>query len=232
MSWMSRSRQALPLSRYWLSPERKSLRVTTISRGRSTAGASTLLECSAPLVVPFASWPAPLPALLLAPWVAPLVPFPIPPLAVPLVPSAVPLILICPADFGERPGRTTPSGSYNVMLTCASPDGLRSREPPKMNSCIRAPRNVFADCSPNTQLIASLMLDFPQPFGPTIAATPSPVKRNSWRSENDLKPTSSSFFKCSKTETFSSRRRVARSTTPTIRLLQNHRPKPGFLEPV
>ena len=117
------------------------------------------------------------------------------PSVVPFVdPLAAPLILMCPADLGERLGSVMPSGSNNVRLTCANPDGLRSRAPLKINSCMRAPRNVFADCSPNTQLIASLILDFPQPFGPTMAATPSPVKRNSWRSEKELEPDEFQFL--------------------------------------
>ena len=31
---------------------------------------------------------------------------------------------------------------------------------------MRAPRRLLALCSPSTQLMASLRLDFPQPFGP------------------------------------------------------------------
>jgi hypothetical protein len=34
------------------------------------------------------------------------------------------------------------------------------------------PRNDLADCSPNTHLIASVILLLPLPFGPTIAVTP------------------------------------------------------------
>ena len=37
-----------------------------------------------------------------------------------------------------------------------------------MTSTIESPRNVFADASPSTQRIASMMLDLPQPLGPTI----------------------------------------------------------------
>src|SRR4051812_44286807 len=44
-----------------------------------------------------------------------------------------------------------------------------------------------ARCSPNTQRIASLMLDLPHPFGPTIAVMPS-WNFSSVRSANDLNP--------------------------------------------
>ena len=69
------------------------------------------------------------------------------------------------------------SGSTSVMVTAASPSGLRSRVPAKITSSMRAPRRLFADCSPSTQLMASLRFDLPQPFGPTTAAMPPPLKR-------------------------------------------------------
>src|ERR1700728_2048003 len=72
--------------------------------------------------------------------------------------------------------------------TSAMPRDLRSRVPAKMTSSILAPRRLLADCSPNTQLMASLMLDFPQPFGPTMAAIPEPANFISVRSKKDLKP--------------------------------------------
>ncbi len=71
------------------------------------------------------------------------------------------------------------------------PSGLRSRVPAKITSSMRAPRRLLADCSPSTQLMASLMFDLPQPLGPTMAAMPSPLKRSSVRSQNDLNPCSS-----------------------------------------
>ena len=67
-------------------------------------------------------------------------------------------------------------GSTSVMVTDAMPSGFRSRVPAKMTSSIRAPRRHLADCSPSTQLMASLRLDFPQPLGPTMAAIPEPLK--------------------------------------------------------
>src|ERR1051326_2200581 len=87
------------------------------------------------------------------------------------------------------------------MVTYAIPSAFRSRVPAKITSSMRVPRRLLADCSPSTQLMASLMLDFPQPFGPTMAAMPSPPKRNSLRSQNDLKPCSSTRLSFSKSFT-------------------------------
>ena len=39
-----------------------------------------------------------------------------------------------------------------------------------MTSVIDSPRRFFAELSPITQRTASMMLDFPQPLGPTTAA--------------------------------------------------------------
>ena len=66
------------------------------------------------------------------------------------------------------------SGLISVSDTSAIPFGLRSRVPAKITSSIRDPRSVFADCSPRTQEMASAMFDFPHPFGPMMAAMPSP----------------------------------------------------------
>src|SRR5437773_805063 len=71
-----------------------------------------------------------------------------------------------------------------------------------MTSSMRAPRRLLADCSPSTQEMASEMLDFPQPLGPTMAATPSPWNFSSVRSQKDLKPRICSFFSLSKTHSF------------------------------
>src|SRR6266851_5207172 len=79
------------------------------------------------------------------------------------------------------------------MVTDAMLNGFRSRVPAKITSSILEPRKVLADCSPSTQLMASLRLDLPQPFGPTMAAMPPPLKRSSVRSQNDLNPCSSTF---------------------------------------
>src|SRR5262252_5953546 len=94
------------------------------------------------------------------------------------------------------------SGSTSVSVTSAMPSGLRSRVPAKITSCMWTPRSVRADCSPSTQEMASDRLDLPQPFGPTIAATPSPWNFNSVRSQNDLNPRICSFFNLSNLHSF------------------------------
>src|SRR6516225_4813984 len=85
--------------------------------------------------------------------------------------------------------------SVNVSETSANPTGLRVSAPLKITSAISSPRSDLADCSPSAQRTASSTLDFPQPFGPTIAVTPS-WKLKTVLSANDLKPNSSSDCKC------------------------------------
>src|SRR5213595_2770369 len=85
--------------------------------------------------------------------------------------------------------------SVKVRETSAKPTGLRVSTPLKMTSAISSPRSDLADCSPSAQRTASSTLDFPQPFGPTIAVTPS-WKLKTVLSANDLKPKSSSDCKC------------------------------------
>src|SRR6202162_3266039 len=86
------------------------------------------------------------------------------------------------------------------MVTAAMLRGFRSRVPAKMTSSIRAPRRLLADCSPRTQLMASLRLDFPQPLGPTMAAMPEPGNFISVLSKKDLKPWISTRFSFSKVQ--------------------------------
>src|SRR6185503_9475202 len=67
--------------------------------------------------------------------------------------------------------------------------GLRVVVPLKMTSCMDSPRSSLALLSPSTQRTASMMLDLPQPLGPT---TPTSCP-GSWKvvgSANDLKPES------------------------------------------
>src|ERR687889_689808 len=61
-----------------------------------------------------------------------------------------------------------------------------------MTSSILPPRSSRADCSPRTHRTESETLDLPQPFGPTIAVTPS-SKVSVTVSAKDLKPESSSL---------------------------------------
>src|SRR5437588_6398339 len=85
----------------------------------------------------------------------------------------------------------------SVRDTSAIPVGLRSRVPAKITSSMRAPRRVRADCSPKTHEIASATFDLPQPFGPTMAAMPSPWNLSSFLSQKDLNPRICSFLSLS-----------------------------------
>src|SRR3954465_3794378 len=56
-----------------------------------------------------------------------------------------------------------------------------------MMSCIDWPRIASGDCSPSAHSTASVMLDLPDPFGPTTTDTPG-ENCSRVRSGNDLKP--------------------------------------------
>src|SRR6266576_2812146 len=72
------------------------------------------------------------------------------------------------------------------------PVGLRSRVPAKM---------------------ASEIFDLPQPFGPMMAATPSPWNFSSVRSQKDLNPRICSFFSLSNFNSLSYDGRIALDLT-------------------
>src|SRR5687768_9238987 len=76
-----------------------------------------------------------------------------------------------------------------ISSTVAWDTGLRAEEPEKMTSVSESPRRCLAEISPMTQRTASMMLDLPQPFGPT---TPIRLegKLTAVGSTNDLKPAS------------------------------------------
>ena len=80
--------------------------------------------------------------------------------------------------------------SFTSAKFCA----LRCSAPEKIISSILEPRKDLADCSPNTHLIASVILLLPLPFGPTIAVTPL-SNCTFVCSANDLKPMASIDFK-------------------------------------
>src|SRR2546425_6358804 len=86
-----------------------------------------------------------------------------------------------------------PSELSKTSETSATFTGRRPVDPWKITSSILPPRSSRGDCSPSTQRTASEMLDFPHPFGPTIAVTPS-SKGSSTEPANDLKPDSSSLL--------------------------------------
>jgi hypothetical protein len=64
--------------------------------------------------------------------------------------------------------RALPSLLSNISSTEALPTGLRALEPLKITSAIWSPRSCLAELSPITQRTASMMLDLPQPLGPTM----------------------------------------------------------------
>src|SRR6266852_6328623 len=94
------------------------------------------------------------------------------------------------------------SGSSMVMVTSASPSGGRFVVPLKMQSAMRSARSDLWLCSPRTQEMASTTLDLPQPFGPTMQVVPDPLNVTTVRSQNDLKPTISTFRSFSKMSPF------------------------------
>src|SRR3981189_905336 len=104
------------------------------------------------------------------------------------------------------------SGSSIVMVTSASPSGGRLVVPLKMQSAMRSARSDLWLCSPRTQEMASTTLDLPQPLGPTMQVVPDPLKVTTVRSQNDLKPTISTFRSLSKMSPFGrqSRQNVAK----------------------
>src|SRR3954453_9815094 len=80
-----------------------------------------------------------------------------------------------------------PSALSMTTSTSASLRDGTPWPPAKITSCIDWPRTASGDCSPRAHSTASVMLDLPEPFGPTITETPGEnVSRV--RSGNDLKP--------------------------------------------
>src|SRR5512141_1923519 len=77
----------------------------------------------------------------------------------------------------------------NMSSTDARPTGLRSPAPLKITSCIDSPRSAEAFDSPSTQRTASITLDLPQPFGPTMP-TSCPGVPMEVGSTKDLNPDS------------------------------------------
>src|SRR6266705_1434345 len=94
------------------------------------------------------------------------------------------------------------SGSSMVMVTSARPSGGRLVVPLNMQSAMRSARSDLWLCSPRTQEMASTTLDLPQPFGPTMQVVPDPLNVTTVRSQNDLKPTISTFRSLSKMSPF------------------------------
>src|SRR6059058_5056630 len=86
------------------------------------------------------------------------------------------------------------SSLSRVSVTSAKLRGFLESLPANIISSIFEPLRDLADCSPSTQRIASVMLLFPLPFGPTTAVTPR-TKSTPTRSAKDLNPITSNRFK-------------------------------------
>ena len=90
-------------------------------------------------------------------------------------------------------GGKEPSPFSKSRETSAMPRGLCASVPLKITSSICRPLSSLALCSPMAQRIASTMLLFPHPFGPTMALKPSGKGMSSF-SGKDLKPTRDTFL--------------------------------------
>ena len=88
-----------------------------------------------------------------------------------------------------------PSLLSNSNSTEAFPTGFRELEPLKMTSDMLSPRRLRADASPITQRTASMTLDLPQPFGPTIPVKSAGIVIDV-ASTKDLNPERLSFLSC------------------------------------
>src|SRR5699024_12817651 len=84
-----------------------------------------------------------------------------------------------------------------INVTSAMFIGLRLLVREKITSFMRPPRKLLADCSPMTQRMASITLDFPLPFGPTTAVTPL-LNSIMVGSAKDLNPFTFNVFNCTR----------------------------------
>ena len=81
-----------------------------------------------------------------------------------------------------------------TKVTSAILTPFLSTLPAKTTSLMLLPRMFLADCSPNTHLMASIILLLPQPFGPTIPVY-SLSNSTTVLLAKDLNPFSIIFFK-------------------------------------
>src|SRR5260370_12211531 len=112
----------------------------------------------------------------------------------------IPGVSVCPSSTNRAASASSRSSS--VIVTSANPIRGRFVLPLKMQSAIRSARSDLWLCSPRTHQIASTPFDFPQPFGPTMQVVPVPLNVTTVRSQNDLKPTISTFRSLSKVSPF------------------------------
>src|SRR3984885_11379192 len=97
-------------------------------------------------------------------------------------------------EISEMPSLSDCSESSSTSSTSAADAALRPGAPPKITSCIGWPRTATGDCSPSAHSTASVMLDLPEPLGPTITLTPGP-NSSRVRSGNDLNPLTAIDFR-------------------------------------
>src|SRR3989339_1769411 len=94
-----------------------------------------------------------------------------------------------------------PSSLLRQILTSAKPERPFPSDPEKITSSEFFPRKSLRLCSPKTHRMASARLDFPDPFGPTIAVIGQRCELGG-RNESSvflakvLNPWSSSFVRC------------------------------------
>ena len=88
-----------------------------------------------------------------------------------------------------------PSSLSKTSSTSQCSAGLRSPPPAKSTSSGFSARSSDGVSDPAAQTIASAMFDLPEPFGPTMTATPGSSEISSG-SGNDLKPRMRSVRRC------------------------------------
>jgi hypothetical protein len=80
-----------------------------------------------------------------------------------------------------------PLALSKTSVTSAAPATGKESDPEKIKSLIEPARKILGLASPRANRIASVMLLFPEPFGPTIAVTPPESGIRTGRA-NVLKP--------------------------------------------
>src|SRR5229473_7943845 len=223
---MSRSRATRPLIKYSLCPDRYSRRLTTTSPGfTAKTGLSAAFFRRFPLPnSASAAASSPVGATSAPPGPASCIPSA--PASIASLLFSVPSVLPTSVNSVLGPGVSAALSSTNraasassassiVIVTSANPIGGRFVVPLKMQSAIRSARSDLWLCSPSTQEMASTTLDFPHPFGPTMQVVPVPLNVTTVRSQNDLKPTISTFRSLSKVSPLVSHR------TPNLRLARH-----------
>src|SRR6266478_1250278 len=205
ISWMSRSLPTRPLMRYSLWPERYSRRLTTTSPGfiaRTGLSAAfffflNLLSGSAGI----SAEPSVVSSCVSGARAGSSERISVASVEAALFSATKGTESVADSDTAfsnTKRAASASSGSSMVIVTSASPRGGRLVVPLKMQSAMRSARSDLWLCSPRTQEMASTTLDLPQPLGPTMHVVPDPLNVTTVRSQNDLKPTISTFRSFSK----------------------------------